>query len=212
MTRIPPCNSAIPCENGPLSISRKYIWTIKGRSWFVWGPCGSRYGNVPFFTQDLFLRYISFRYSFRERTDRSEIQFKTFAKMFCYRVIERSTLAVTERSQIPILGRYFWDIQFSFQNRYTYFASNILRLLFHQRITNFRGAWSGPRIRAINPLSAEIPFGKTITKFEETAKVSSWEAGHMRDTPDSIDIPVVRRISLISAGEAGLTVARFVPT
>lgn len=40
-------------------------------------------------------------------------------------------------------------------------------------------------IHAINPLSAEISFGKTITKFEETTKVGlqdPWDPGHVRYT------------------------------
>lgn len=75
---------------------------------------------------------------------------------------------------------------------------------------NFRRAWYGPRIRAINPLSVEISFGKTITKFEETTKVGPWEAGHMRyNRPDGyccFDKPLKFSV------EAGLTEIHFVLT
>lgn len=45
-----------------------------------------------------------------------------------------------------------------------------------------------PAIRAINPLRAEISFGKTITKFGETAKVGSLGFLAREGTSNSMDI------------------------
>lgn len=64
-------------ENDPLSIFRKYIWTIKGRPWFVRGLRVT--GNYFFsFTHRVYFSDISFRYT-AGSIQRDEIYYEMFA-------------------------------------------------------------------------------------------------------------------------------------